>query len=68
MRRWGVVLALTAALGRSAGAAERETAVFAGGCFWCEEAAFEHVPGVVSAESGYTGGTKESPTYEEVSS
>ncbi len=43
-------------------------AVFAGGCFWCSEADFEKVPGVVRVVSGYTGGTKENPTYEEVSS
>ncbi len=43
-------------------------ATFAGGCFWCVEAAFEPVPGVVDVTSGYTGGTKKNPTYEEVSS
>ena len=41
-------------------------AIFAGGCFWCTEADFEKVPGVVKAVSGYTGGKKENPTYEEV--
>jgi peptide methionine sulfoxide reductase msrA/msrB len=40
----------------------------AGGCFWCTEADFEKLPGVVKVISGYTGGTKENPTYEEVSS
>ena len=44
-----------------------ETAVFAGGCFWCTEADFEKVPGVVSAVSGYTGGPEANPTYEQVS-
>lgn len=44
-----------------------EVAIFAGGCFWCEEAVFDDVPGVISAISGYTGGTKANPTYEEVS-
>jgi peptide methionine sulfoxide reductase msrA/msrB len=43
-------------------------ATFAGGCFWCVEADFEKVPGVVKVVSGYTGGQKENPTYEEVSS
>lgn len=47
---------------------ETATAVFAGGCFWCTEADFEKVPGVVSAVSGYTGGTLKAPTYEQVSS
>jgi peptide methionine sulfoxide reductase msrA/msrB len=43
-------------------------ATFAGGCFWCTEADFEKLPGVLKAVSGYTGGEKENPTYEEVSS
>lgn len=45
----------------------RETAVFAGGCFWSVEANFEHMPGVVSAVSGYAGGATANPTYEAVS-
>ena len=44
-----------------------EKATFAGGCFWCMEAAFEHVPGVQDAISGYTGGTEQHPTYDDVS-
>jgi peptide methionine sulfoxide reductase msrA/msrB len=51
---------------RSEGA-ELETATFAGGCFWCVEAPFEKVDGVVSVVSGYTGGHKKDPTYHEVS-
>lgn len=47
--------------------AQYQTAVFAGGCFWCVESAFEHTPGVVEAVSGYTGGTTSNPTYKEVS-
>ena len=43
-------------------------ATFAGGCFWCTEADFEKLPGVVKVISGYTGGSKENPTYAEVSS
>ena len=42
-------------------------AIFAGGCFWCIEAAFELMPGVVEAISGYTGGHVENPTYRQVS-
>ncbi|MFH1721541.1 MAG: peptide-methionine (S)-S-oxide reductase, partial [Candidatus Altiarchaeota archaeon] len=45
-----------------------DIATFAGGCFWCTEADFEKVDGVVEVISGYTGGQKEDPTYEEVSS
>lgn len=45
-----------------------QKATFAGGCFWCTEADFEKLPGVVKVVSGYAGGQKENPTYEEVSS
>jgi peptide methionine sulfoxide reductase msrA/msrB len=41
-------------------------ATFAGGCFWCLEAAFKDIPGVIETFSCYTGGIKENPTYEEV--
>lgn len=43
------------------------TVIFAGGCFWCTEADFEKLAGVVKAESGYTGGHLHNPTYEQVS-
>lgn len=43
-----------------------ETAILAGGCFWCTEAIFKRLKGVISIKPGYAGGTKESPTYEEV--
>ena len=45
-----------------------EKALFAGGCFWCIEAGFSLVPGVIKATAGYTGGTIENPTYEQVTS
>jgi len=44
-----------------------DIATFAGGCFWCTESDFEKLSGVVKAISGYTGGTKENPSYKEVS-
>jgi peptide methionine sulfoxide reductase msrA/msrB len=44
-----------------------DIATFAGGCFWCTEADFEKLPGVVKVISGYTGGTKKNPSYKEVS-
>ena len=47
---------------------DERTAIFAGGCFWCMEAPFEKLPGISAVESGYTGGTKENPTYQEVCS
>ncbi|SDO60413.1 peptide-methionine (S)-S-oxide reductase [Halomonas shengliensis] len=42
------------------------TAVFAGGCFWCVEEAFDPVEGVIATTSGYSGGDTEAPTYEQV--
>jgi len=48
-------------------AAATEKATFAGGCFWCMEAPFDRLDGVVSVTSGYTGGQKKNPTYEQVS-
>ncbi|MEO6338683.1 MAG: peptide-methionine (S)-S-oxide reductase MsrA [Caulobacteraceae bacterium] len=54
------------ALGAFAAPAPTETAVFAGGCFWCMETDMKAVPGVVSVESGYTGGTLRNPSYQDV--
>jgi len=64
--RW-IVLALAFAMG-PAQAQKLEKAIFAAGCFWCTEEAFEKVPGVVSAVSGYVGGSVKNPSYEQVSS
>lgn len=47
--------------------AETAVAVFAGGCFWCVEADFDKLPGVIETISGYTGGREANPTYEQVS-
>jgi peptide-methionine (S)-S-oxide reductase len=54
-------------LGASPAGAAESIAIFAGGCFWCMEPPFEALPGVSSVTSGYTGGTKADPTYDEVS-
>lgn len=48
-------------------AATTATAIFAGGCFWCVEADFDKLDGVISTTSGYDGGTSPDPTYEQVS-
>jgi peptide-methionine (S)-S-oxide reductase len=57
-----------AALGSaSAQAPKTATAIFAGGCFWCTEADFDKVPGVISTTSGYLNGKTKNPTYKEVS-
>ena len=47
--------------------ASGERATFAGGCFWCMEPPFDRLSGVLRTTSGYTGGSKENPTYAEVS-
>jgi len=62
MRRLALALALSAL----PAAAQAETAIFAGGCFWCVEADFESLKGVEEVVSGYTGGTTENPGYKEV--
>ncbi|PKP74919.1 MAG: peptide-methionine (S)-S-oxide reductase [Alphaproteobacteria bacterium HGW-Alphaproteobacteria-6] len=69
MRILTLALLAGAALTFAAGAARAatETAIFAGGCFWCVEADFERVDGVISAVSGFTGGSMENPTYAAVS-
>ena len=69
---WALMLALAlAGCGQGGGdeaaaqqprAAGEAKAIFAGGCFWCTEADFEKGPGVVSAVSGYTGGSGANPT------
>lgn len=64
-----VVVIPTPAVDQSAAqAGTSETAVLAGGCFWGVQAVFQHVKGVSRAVSGYSGGTKESATYDMVSS
>ena len=60
---WAVASAAT----QGADGRKLEKATFAGGCFWCMEEAFEKVEGVVSVVSGYTGGNRTNPSYEEVS-
>ena len=61
-----ILLAVTTHCGASR-AAPLETAVVAGGCFWCVEADFEKVEGVTEVISGYTGGRVKNPTYKQVS-
>jgi peptide-methionine (S)-S-oxide reductase len=45
---------------------KQDTAIFAGGCFWCMVEPFDQQPGIISVRSGYTGGSVPNPTYEEV--
>ena len=58
---------ITATAVVQASAHEMTKATFAGGCFWCIEADFDRVPGVLKTISGYTGGRTEEPTYEKIS-
>jgi peptide-methionine (S)-S-oxide reductase len=63
-RSFALILALASP---AALAQVTEKATFAAGCFWCSEEAFEKVKGVISVVSGYTGGSRENPSYKEVS-
>lgn len=62
-----VLLLLAALLLGAPAAAAPASAIFAGGCFWCVEADLEKLPGVLSVESGYSGGTLAQPRYAQVS-
>ncbi|MEW6331371.1 MAG: peptide-methionine (S)-S-oxide reductase MsrA [Pseudomonadota bacterium] len=63
----GVALAATAAEPAAKAKTATATAVFAGGCFWCMEPPYDALPGVIATTSGYAGGQKADPTYEQVS-
>ena len=64
-----IIIALSlCSLVTSKAIAKEQSAVFAGGCFWCAESDFEKLDGVVSAASGYIGGQLKNPTYKQVSS
>lgn len=62
-----LLLPLLLLFGAHARAQAAETAIFAGGCFWCVESDFDRIPGVLETVSGYTGGSLANPTYEQVS-
>ena len=64
----GLIIVGLCVHGGRAHAAETETLIVAGGCFWCVESDFEQVRGVIAAESGFTGGTVKNPSYKQVTS
>src|ERR1700719_4386448 len=73
MKFFHLLLALTLGLGIDLSTGETshatvKTAVFAGGCFWCIQPAFDKAPGVIKTTVGYCGGTEPNPTYELVGS
>jgi peptide-methionine (S)-S-oxide reductase len=65
--RVGMALAALLIAGLPAFGAPTAHATFAGGCFWCMVHPFDQLPGVISVTSGYTGGSRQKPTYEQVS-
>jgi methionine-S-sulfoxide reductase len=75
LRSFAALLIITGALAipaeaqapQAKGDGKTAVAIFAGGCFWCVEEAFEKVPGVIAAVSGYIGGKTATPSYEQVS-
>ncbi len=67
MKQITLALALVLLAMGPAPASPRAVATFAGGCFWCMESPFDHLPGVVSVTVGYSGGQVKNPTYEQVS-
>lgn len=62
-----LTLAFTLTITQAFAEGKSETAIFAGGCFWCMEPPFDKLDGVISTTSGYTAGDKKNPTYKEVS-
>lgn len=66
LHRFILALAVASLLGTVSARAQSQTAIFAGGCFWCVESDFDKIPGVTSTTSGYIGGTLDNPTYKQV--
>src|SRR4051812_20410757 len=64
----GCVTLAAASYAQSAGPVATRAAVFAGGCFWCIQPAFDKAPGVIKTVVGYSGGTEPNPTYQLVTS
>jgi len=65
---FSLITAMSTAPANAKSASKNEFATFGGGCFWCMEAVFQRVPGVVHSVSGYSGGHTSNPTYEDICS
>lgn len=66
MKLFAIIAVAFTTFGGISQAKDLQTAIFAGGCFWCVESDFDHVDGVVETISGYTGGTLANATYKQV--
>lgn len=66
MKSWMFLLGMLAFTSMSAADVKTDTAVVGGGCFWCTEAEYQTVPGIIKVESGYAGGSVPNPTYDQV--
>lgn len=66
MKLFATIALILTTFGSVSQAKDLQTAIFAGGCFWCVESDFDHVDGVVETISGYTGGTLANATYKQV--
>lgn len=66
MKFFAILSLILTSLGSVSHAQNLQTAVFAGGCFWCVESDFDHIEGVVETTSGYTGGHVDNATYKQV--
>jgi len=64
--RFTALFLVAATLHAESGLMKTEKAILGGGCFWCVEAVYERLPGVLSVTSGYAGGQTENPTYEQI--
>jgi peptide-methionine (S)-S-oxide reductase len=66
MLRFVALLLAVATLHAEPEPMKTETAILGGGCFWCVEAVYERMPGIISVTSGYAGGQTDNPTYEDI--
>lgn len=66
VKQWILIFLMVGSSGLRAGAAEPQRATLGAGCFWCVEAIYEQLPGVINVVSGYAGGPETNPKYQDV--